>query len=94
MSTVTSWDSWSIRTTCSAAELASEMEAKPWTVYRDLEALQVAGFPIYTERMDGKKSSPLDTIKHQITIPFSLTELMALCFSRDMLKVFHGYGLP
>jgi predicted DNA-binding transcriptional regulator YafY len=73
----------------SAAELASEMEANPRTVYRDLEALQVAGFPIYTERVDGKNLwSLLDTMKHQIPIPFSLTELMALYFSRDMMKVF------
>jgi predicted DNA-binding transcriptional regulator YafY len=73
----------------SAAELASEMEANPRTVYRDLEALQAAGFPIYTERVDGKNLwSLLDTMKHQIPIPFSLTELMALYFSRDMMKVF------
>jgi predicted DNA-binding transcriptional regulator YafY len=73
----------------SAAELASEMEAHPRTVYRDLEALQVAGFPIYTERVDGKNLwSLLDTMKHQIPIPFSLMELMALYFSRDMMKVF------
>jgi predicted DNA-binding transcriptional regulator YafY len=73
----------------SAAELASEMEANPRTVYRDLEALQVAGFPIYTERVDGKNLwSLLDTMKHQIPIPFNLMELMALYFSRDMMRVF------
>jgi len=32
--------------------------------------------------------SLLDTIKHQIPVPFTLTELMALYFGRDMLKVF------
>jgi len=73
----------------SAADLASELECNPRTVYRDLEALQVAGFPIYNERVDGKNHwSLLDTVKHQIPIPFSLTELMALYFSSDMLKVF------
>jgi len=73
----------------SAAELAEELECRPRTVYRDLEALQVAGFPIYTERADGKNLwSLLDTIKHQIPVPFTLTELMALYFGRDMLKVF------
>jgi predicted DNA-binding transcriptional regulator YafY len=75
----------------SAAELAEEIECHPRTVYRDLEALQVAGFPIYTERVDGKNLwSLLDTVKHQIPIPFSLTELMALYFGSDMLKVFQG----
>ena len=73
----------------SAADLAEELDCNPRTVYRDLEALQVAGFPIYTERVDGKNLwSLLDTMKHQIPIPFNLMELMALYFSRDMMKVF------
>jgi predicted DNA-binding transcriptional regulator YafY len=75
----------------SAADLAKELECNPRTVYRDLEALQVAGFPIYTERVEGKNVwSLLDTLKHQIPIPFSLTELMALYFSSDMLRIFEG----
>jgi len=73
----------------SASELAQGLDCNPRTVYRDLEALQVAGFPIYTERSDGKNLwSLLDTVKHQMPVPFSLTELMALYFGRDMLKVF------
>jgi predicted DNA-binding transcriptional regulator YafY len=73
----------------SAAELAQGLDCNPRTVYRDLEALQVAGFPIYTERVDGKNLwSLLDTVKHQMPVPFTLTELMALYFGRDMLKVF------
>jgi predicted DNA-binding transcriptional regulator YafY len=60
-------------------------------VYRDLEALQYAGFPIYNDRVEGQHVwSLLDTVKHQIPIPFSLPELMALYFSSDMLKVFQG----
>ena len=51
----------------SAAELAEEIECHPRTLYRDLEALQAAGFPIYTERIEGKNLwSLLDTMKHQI----------------------------
>ncbi len=73
----------------SAADLAQNLECHPRTLYRDLEALQVAGFPIYTERSEGKNLwSLLDTVKHQIPVPFTLTELMALYFGRDMLKVF------
>ena len=73
----------------SAAELASELECHPRTVYRDLEALQIAGFPIYTEKVEGKSLwSLLDTVKHQIPVPFSLPELIALYFGLDMLKVF------
>jgi len=75
----------------SAADLASELECHPRTVYRDLEALQLAGFPIYTEKQEGKSLwSLLDTVKHQIPVPFSLPELMALYFSGDMLEVFRG----
>ncbi len=75
----------------SAADLASEMDCNARTVYRDLEALQVAGFPLYTERVEGKNLwSVLDTVKHQLPVPFSLTELMALYFGRDMMRVFQG----
>ncbi|MDZ7697730.1 MAG: helix-turn-helix domain-containing protein [Deltaproteobacteria bacterium] len=71
----------------SAADLARDLDCHPRTVYRDLEALQVAGFPIYTERAGGKNLwSLLDTMKHHIPVPFTLTELMALYFSRDMLR--------
>ena len=76
------------RTGKSAAELAQELECHPRTVYRDLEALQLAGFPLYTDKVDGRSLwSFVDTVKHQIPIPLNLTELMALYFSRDMLKV-------
>ena len=75
----------------SAAELANDLECHPRTLYRDLEALQAAGFPIYTERVEGKNLwSLLDTLKHHIPIPFSLTELMAFYFGTDMLKAFKG----
>lgn len=75
----------------SAAELAKDLGCNPRTLYRDLEALQVAGFPMYTERVEGKNLwSLLDVVKHQIPIPFTLTELMALYFYRDMVKVFRG----
>ncbi len=74
----------------SVAYLADELECHPRTVYRDLEALQIAGFPIYNERVDGKSLwSVLDTVKKHFPIPLTLTELMALYFSRDMVKVLH-----
>ena len=75
----------------SAAELAGALQCHPRTVYRDLVALQMAGFPIYTERVEGKNIwSLLDTVKHHMPVPFSLPELMALYFTRDMMKVFKG----
>jgi predicted DNA-binding transcriptional regulator YafY len=72
----------------SAADLAEGLECGWRTVYRDLEALQAAGFPLYSEKIDGKSFwSVLETAKHSIPIPFSLTELMALYFSRGMMGV-------
>ena len=71
----------------SARELASELGCHPRTVYRDLEALQVAGFPVYNERVDNSSLwSLLDSAKHLIPVPFNVTELMALYFSRGMLR--------
>ena len=71
-----------------ATDLARDLECHSRTVYRDLEALQLAGFPLYTDRIDGKNHwSLLESVKHQIPLPLSLTELMALYFSHDMLKI-------
>jgi predicted DNA-binding transcriptional regulator YafY len=75
----------------SAADIARDLDCHPRTIYRDLDALQSAGFPVYTERIDGKSLwSLLDTVKHHFPIPFSLTELMALYFSRDVLRTMKG----
>ena len=72
----------------SAADLARELEYHWRTVYRDLEALQLAGFPIFTDRIDGKNLwSLLDSARHNIPIPLNLTEIMALYFSRGLMTV-------
>ena len=70
----------------SVSNLAQDLNCHTRTVYRDLEALQAAGFPVYTDKVAGKNVwSLLDTAKHSIPIPFNLTELMALYFSRGMM---------
>ena len=38
----------------SGPDLAEELGCHSRTIYRDLEALQVAGFPVYRERIEGK----------------------------------------
>ncbi len=55
-----------------AQEIASELEGDIRTVYRDLEALQAAGFPLYTNR-EGKKSywKMLEGSKSDLGIPFT-----------------------
>jgi predicted DNA-binding transcriptional regulator YafY len=61
------------------------------TIYRDLEAIEAAGFPIYTEK-DGKNSAwkLLNTFRKDFPFPSTVTELMALHMSRDLLSVFQG----
>ncbi len=71
----------------SVSDLSRGLACHSRTIYRDLEALQVAGFPLYNELVEGKHLwSLLDTVKHQPPLPLNLLELMALYFSRDMLK--------
>jgi len=71
----------------SVSDLAAALHCHRRTVYRDLEALQAAGFPVYTDRIGGKNLwALLDSAKTSIPIPFSLPELMALYFSRGMMK--------
>ena len=73
------------------ADLVRDENCHPRTIYRDLEALQEAGFPIYSDRVDGKGVwAVVEEYKHMLPVPFTLTELMALYFSRDLISVFKG----
>jgi predicted DNA-binding transcriptional regulator YafY len=69
----------------SVPELAEMVECHTRTVYRDLEALQVAGFPVTTER-DGHRMvwSLLDGRQRTLPIPLSVPELLALYFGRRL----------
>jgi predicted DNA-binding transcriptional regulator YafY len=75
----------------SVADLAQMVECHTRTVYRDLEALQAAGFPVTTER-EGHRMvwSLLEASRHTLPIPLSLSELMALYFGRRMAEVLRG----
>lgn len=78
----------------SASDLAETLECHSRTIYRDLEALQAAGFPLYNQKQDNKTLwSILETGSQQMPIPLSLTELMALYFSRNMLNVLKGSAI-
>jgi predicted DNA-binding transcriptional regulator YafY len=74
-----------------AKELSNELESDLRTVYRDLDALQNAGFPLYTKR-EGRSSKwrVVEGYKSDLPLPVTVTELMALHLSRDILRIFDG----
>lgn len=75
----------------SVSKIAEDLECHSRTVYRDLEALQVAGFPIYTDRSDGTNLwKILDSAKKPLPLPLDLTELTALYFSRHLVRFLKG----
>ena len=75
----------------SAKEISEELGEDRRTIYRDLDAIQEAGFPLYTDKV-GKNVywKLLDGHKSGLDIPFTLTELMSLHMSRDILRIFEG----
>ncbi len=71
-------------------ELAEELGCVRRTVYRDLDALMYAGFPVTSEKRDGKAYYRfLDTFEVG-QVPFTPDELLALAFSEDLLKTLEG----
>ncbi len=61
------------------------------TIRRDLAALEAAGFPLLTDRVDGRVHWKLmEGFRRIPALAFSPTELMALTFSRDLLKPLEG----
>ena len=74
-----------------AADLAAEYRVTERTIRRDIEALQEAGFPLYDDRADGRKVWRLvDGYKQRLTQSFTLAELAALYFGRNMLSFLGG----
>jgi predicted DNA-binding transcriptional regulator YafY len=71
-------------------ELAEELGCVRRTVYRDLDALMYAGFPVTSEKREGKAYYRfLDTFEMG-QVPFTPDELLALAFSEDLLKTLEG----
>jgi predicted DNA-binding transcriptional regulator YafY len=75
-------------------ELARELDCSARTVMRDLEHIQYVHFPV-TEERDGKEKrwKFVEGYKSDLPVPLSLSELMALYFSRTMLKPLEGTPL-
>ncbi len=73
------------------SDLAGRLGCTPRTVYRDLEALQAGGFPITTETRDNHSYwSILNASRQQVPLAFTIPELMALYFGKDMLRTYRG----
>lgn len=77
-----------------AASLAPGSGRHPRTLRRDLAALEEAGYPIVTERVEGHTRWRLmEGFRHAPGLRFSPTELMALTFSRRLIAPLEGTEL-
>ena len=75
----------------SLAQLRSELGVTKRTVQRDIEALEGSGFPIVSEARDGTifwRFIEGFTAESQVSL--TLTELMALYYSRGLLRPLRG----
>lgn len=71
-------------------DLASDLGCVRRTVYRDLDALMYAGFPVVSEKHDGRVFYRfLDTFTLG-DVPFTPDEILALAFSEDLLRALEG----
>lgn len=70
--------------------LADELGCVRRTVYRDLDALMYAGFPVLSEKRDGKAYYRFLDQFQLGQVPFTPDELLALAFSSDLLKSLEG----
>jgi predicted DNA-binding transcriptional regulator YafY len=75
----------------STSALAEGLGVTERTIRRDVEALQEAGFPLYDDRVDGKKVWRLvPGYRQKLTQSFSLAELAALYFGKNLLSFLGG----
>ena len=76
-------------------QLAVDLKVSTRTVRRDLEALQMSGFPIYDETVDGAKFWRMEPRPAGAMARSGLTfsELCALYFSRALLESFASTAL-
>lgn len=71
-------------------DLARELDCVRRTVYRDLDALMFAGFPLVSERRDRRVYYRfLDTFRLG-DVPFTADEILALAFGEDLLRTLEG----
>jgi proteasome accessory factor B len=72
-------------------DLALQLGVTERTIRRDIEALQEAGFPLYDDRVDGRKVWRLvEGYKQRLTQTFTMSELAALYFGKNLLSFLGG----
>ncbi len=71
-------------------ELADELGCVRRTVYRDLDALMYAGFPVVSEKRDGLVFYRFLDSFNLGDVPFTADEVLALAFGEDLLRSLEG----
>jgi predicted DNA-binding transcriptional regulator YafY len=71
-------------------DLAESLGCVRRTVYRDLNALQYAGFPVVSEKRDGRVFYRFLETFRLGDAPFTPDEILALAFGADLLRVLEG----
>jgi predicted DNA-binding transcriptional regulator YafY len=71
-------------------DLAGELECVKRTVYRDLDALMLAGFPVLSEKRDGRVFYRFLDGFRMGGSPFTPDEILALAFGEDLLRTLEG----
>lgn len=72
-------------------EITTSLEANKRTIYRDLEGLQQAGFPLVSEKVDGKQRWRfMPGYTDNLPIPLAYHEILSLLICRDFMQAFEG----
>ncbi len=71
-------------------DLAEEIGCTRRTVYRDLDALAFAGFPVTSDRRDGRTYYRFIDTYRIGDVPFTADEVLALAFGEDLLRTLEG----
>jgi len=71
-------------------ELAEDLGCVRRTIYRDLDALMFAGFPVVSEKRQGRVYYRFLETFRLGDVPFTPDEILALAFGEDLLRTLEG----
>jgi predicted DNA-binding transcriptional regulator YafY len=72
------------------SDLVDDLGCVRRTVYRDLDALMLAGFPLVSEKRDGRVYYRFLETFTLGDVPFTPDEILALAFGEDLLRTLEG----